>query len=512
MQEFSRWYIEILQKIGEGFIDFFKGIYQFFVNVFIKTPSDAFKSFVDASSNFTIVSWITAFIVLIINIIFIVAFFYLLFQYLKKYIRFTKKEIDKDLLLNEINELNKTLINVTNEKNAILAIKTDLAPHKGIQSTLISYSNEDEKKDHTEDSRFVKLIEVDETYQYKIMQTNMHEDDMINLNELVKRFINFSASQLNLYYTEKTVSIFIAGMATSKTMILEGISGTGKTSLPYAFGKFFNNDASLISVQPSWRDRTELLGYLNEFTKKFNETDFLKSIYEASYRTDINFIILDEMNLARVEYYFADFLSVLELPAKEKWLIDVTADQNSKDPIHLKGGKLLLPQNIWFVGTANKDDSTFTITDKVYDRAASIEMNDKAKFIDAKPTANIHMSYEYLNELFTKAQKDYPIEMKTLENLNLLDEYISSKFKITFGNRIMKQIKEFIPVYVACGKDEIDGLDYLVSRKIIRKFETLNLAFLQKDLENLIKYLDKLFGKDNFLTTKQMIKEYIREN
>ena len=91
-------------------------------------------------------------------------------------------------------------------------------------------------------------------------------------------------------------------------MILEGISGTGKTSLPYAMGKFFGNDAAIISVQPSWRDRSEMVGYLNEFTKKFNETD-LKELYETTYREDLNFIVLDELNLARIEYYFAEFLS-----------------------------------------------------------------------------------------------------------------------------------------------------------------------------------------------------------
>ena len=78
-------------------------------------------------------------------------------------------------------------------------------------------------------------------------------------------------------------------------------------------GKFLITIHLLSPVQPSWRDRAEMIGYLNEFTK-FNETDFLKAIYEATYRTDINFIVLDEMNLARIEYYFADFLSVLEMP------------------------------------------------------------------------------------------------------------------------------------------------------------------------------------------------------
>ena len=107
---------------------------------------------------------------------------------------------------------------------------------------------------------------------------------------------------------EKLSQHFFQDLHPSKTMILEGISGTGKTSLPYAMGKFFGNDSKIIAVQPSWRDRAEMIGYLNEFTKKFNETEFLEAIYESTYRDDICIIVLDEMNLARVEYYFAELL------------------------------------------------------------------------------------------------------------------------------------------------------------------------------------------------------------
>jgi hypothetical protein len=343
------------------------------------------------------------------------------------------------------------------------------------------------------------------------MEMRMKEEDKISLAELVNRFVNFSAYKLGLYYDKKTIATFFAGMAASKTMILEGISGTGKTSLPYAMGKFFLNDSHIISVQPSWRDRAEMMGYLNDFTKKFNETDFLTSVYETTYRTDINFVVLDEMNLARVEYYFADFLSLLEMPHPSEWQIDLIPDQMPSDPLHLKEGKLLIPQNIWFVGTANRDDSTFTITDKVYDRASSIEMNTKAVPFSAPPTEGIRMSYAYLDSLFDEAKLKYPISDKALDNLAKIDKYITENFQITFGNRITKQIKEFIPVFLACGCDETVGLDYLVARKILRKFETLNLPFLQKELEGLNGMLDKLFGKNNFTDCKKMLESYLKQ-
>jgi 5-methylcytosine-specific restriction endonuclease McrBC GTP-binding regulatory subunit McrB len=282
-------------------------------------------------------------------------------------------------------------------------------------------------------------------------------------------------------------------------MILEGISGTGKTSLPYAMGKFFGNDSKIIAVQPSWRDRAEMIGYLNEFTKRFNETEFLEAIYETTYREDICIIVLDEMNLARVEYYFAELLSLLEMPDADQWLIDIVPSSEPADPKHIHKGKILLPQNVWFVGTANKDDSTFTITDKVYDRATPIEINTKSDFIDAPPTDGITMSNDYLQELFRQASKDHPLSLKAIQNLEKLDKYITENLKVTFGNRIMKQIRAFVPVYVACGGSETEALDYIVARKIFRKFESLNLPFLQTEINELSVLLDRLFGKNGFV-------------
>ena len=275
-------------------------------------------------------------------------------------------------------------------------------------------------------------------------------------------------------------------------------------------GRFFKNPAAICSVQPSWRDRAEMIGYFNEFTKRFNETDFLKALYETLYREDINLIVLDEMNLARIEYYFADFLSIMEMPNVDEWLIDIVPDSWSTDPKFIIDGKLLVPQNVWFIGTANRDDSTYTITDKVYDRATSIEMNRRADVIDAPYTEAIDMTYDYFNELCKTGQANNPISEKVLDKLSKLDEFVAEKFKITFGNRILKQIKLFVPAFVACGGDEIDGLDYIVVRKIFRKFETLNIAFLKDEINQLIALLDKLFGKGAFAESIDFLHELVK--
>ena len=214
--------------------------------------------------------------------------------------------------------------------------------------------------------RFPKLTLVDEKYHGYVEPAY---DNGISLEEFTEGYRLYAASNLQLYYTPEIVRRFVAGMASSKLLILEGISGTGKTSLPYSFSRYMNNPATIVSVQPSFRDRTELLGYFNEFSKRFNETEFLRALYEANYRQDPTLIVLDEMNLARIEYYFAEMLSVLEMPSKDEWVLDLVPTAWQGDPERLKDGKLPVSDTTWFIGTANNDDSTFTITDKVYDRA-----------------------------------------------------------------------------------------------------------------------------------------------
>ena len=196
---------------------------------------------------------------------------------------------------------------------------------------------------NTEESRFYKLSQVDKEYEGYVPPKY---DNDITLPEICERFRNFACSRMHLYYDIKIIRLFLASFASTRLIILQGISGTGKTSLPYAFGKFLQNDAIIASVQPSWRDRAELFGYFNEFTKRFNETEVLKKMYEATHNENIYLTILDEMNIARVEYYFAEMLSILEMPSRDEWVVDLVPNVWPTDPKNLNDGKLHLPDNM----------------------------------------------------------------------------------------------------------------------------------------------------------------------
>jgi len=428
---------------------------------------------------------------------------YLLFILIRKYVHFYKRELDKVKLQEQVEKLNYELYEAIREKDKILELKVG---SMGIENPDLSTSDKETIEEVT--SRFPKLKYVD--HEYKDVDTNIPNADGLSLEELCNTFRLFAASQLHLYYTIDTIRQLFAGMSSSKLIILEGISGTGKTSLAYALGKFFDHDSSICSVQPSWKDRSELVGYYNEFTKKFNETEFLRALYEATYRKDINIIVLDEMNLARIEYYFAEFLSIMEMPNKNEWKIELINSYDDADPSHVVQGKMLIPQNVFFFGTANNDDSTFTISDKVYDRAISLFFDNKGIPFDAEYTEQLHVPFEQIESLFNEAQVQYPVSEKTLDKFEKLDDFVIKKFKIAFGNRILKQLKIFIPTYVACGGTELDGLDFIFTNKILKKFEALNIAFLKEELKQLHTELDKLFGKGTFKMAHSKIDDLIK--
>ena len=360
----------------------------------------------------------------------------------------------------------------------------------------------EEEQEELHEARFYMLSKLDIDHD-KMEKPDY--DNKIELKEFCDLFREFASGTLGLYYDISDIRRFVAGLAVTHITILQGMSGTGKTSLAYAFGEFLHNSTVVVPIQPMWKERTDLIGYYNEFTKKFNETTLLQKLYEANYNDEIYITVLDEMNIARVEYYFAEFLSLLELPNPDKRWIDVVSDEWSNDPKLLRNGQLKLPKNMWFIGTANNDDSTFAISDKVYDRAMVINLDKKAKPFDVPVQNSIKVSASHLDELYVRAQKEYAISERNQRRIRMLDKYLIETFRITFGNRIMKQIKCYVPVMVACGGTELEALDDILSKKVLRKLEAKNPVYVKNASNGLIAFIDDLFGFDMM----PLCKEYI---
>ena len=546
MSEFLSFAWELLAKVAYNIAAVFASI----LNLLIFGWIDYFNIFITYFTTFDIVGKIGAVILFALLVAIPVLIAVILVRRWKLHHELKADKSDNKVLYREIGRLNKQVLDLMDEKNKVLALKvnamggtkripymgasaltddtiptvanvtgegeqavsgtgTALAPAAGSASLSLDSDSVEgaaaamakatveaktlaEQKEIAQANRFPKLSMVD--LKYRTWQPPVYDND-ITLEQFVEGYRFFACSEMGLYYTPEIVRRYVAGMAASKLLILEGISGTGKTSLPYSFSRYVDNPATIVSVQPSYRDRTEVLGYFNEFSKRFNETEFLRAVYEAGLREDPSYIVLDEMNLARVEYYFAEILSVLEMPSQDEWTLDLVPVAWDGDPKGLEDGKIRIPGSVWFVGTANNDDSTFTITDKVYDRAIPIELNERADAFECPPHERVHVTSEHLQYLFQKAKVEHVVSEELLEKMHKLDQYLQTRFRLAFGNRIIKQMYDFIPVYVACGGTELGGMDYIIARKVLKKFESMNVSFVRDEMQGLIDYIEKTFGE-----------------
>ena len=202
---------------------------------------------------------------------------------------------------------------------------------------------------------------------------------------------------------------YITAIKSKPFLLLAGISGTGKSRIVRELARACWEEGSeeykaqktrnfeMVQVRPNWHDSSELIGYVSRVSGKaeFVAGDFLKFVAKAWEDQDTPyFLCLDEMNLAPVEQYFAEYLSVVEsrkcgedgivttdpILKKEdaEWYFNLTATLTSDDDIRKRFNKdgICIPQNLIVVGTVNMDETTFSFSRKVLDRAMTIEMND----------------------------------------------------------------------------------------------------------------------------------------
>lgn len=307
----------------------------------------------------------------------------------------------------------------------------------------------------------------------------------VTLPELVKFVVDYARdSRLHLSYTNEDIACFIAGLGATRLTILQGMSGTGKTSLPKIFSEAIFGNCDIIEVESSWRDKNELLGYYNEFSKTYTPKKFTQALYKAKLNPNtVTFIVLDEMNLSRIEYYFSDFLSLMEHEEDKREIkllgVGLRRTQNGISYGYsalTDGHTLKVPNNIWFIGTANRDESTFEISDKVYDRAHTMNFNKRAKkpMTFAEPQNPRFVSVEEFTELLEKARKTVKFN---IDNYPLIKEVeqLLEPYNISFGNRIANQIEAFVSIYCSCFESPesvaFDAVEKILLSKVVSKLE-----------------------------------------
>jgi len=427
----------------------------------------------------------------------------------------------------ELLELKRILSNMDSYVIEINAYKNQIESAKVRESSLkktindLSITIDQLKGESTKKAdafEFAKIIDVDSTNLglNHLEGMNVMPKDLSELSAYVQQWMAFKSDK-PFYYSQETIRIFLAGLNMSPISILQGISGTGKTSLPREFAKALVTDGYYVgvddenqnkapyricAVQSGWRDNMDLMGYYNSFEHKYKETDFFKALYIANqpkYSDTLFLIILDEMNLSRPEHYFADFLSLLEQSPSERF-IGLSNTPNEVLPSLIKGGKLRIPENVRFIGTANHDETTLEFAPKTYDRSNLMEMPknhpDKKDF---KPIDSLfNIKYSWLKAKFEEA------ENKHKESFNKFHSFINSDDMklllldkgIGIGNRLEFQAEKFISVYVESGKEKEKDISKAVDHLITsRLFRTLKNRY-DLDKANLTKFKDdynKLF-------------------
>ncbi len=318
------------------------------------------------------------------------------------------------------------------------------------------------------------------------------------LSDFISYLQSYMASPDNgdkeLRYSKDTIKKFIAGLHMSPISILQGISGTGKTSLPRAVAIAMTADDVRYSVdngddelpqapyricpiQSGWRDKMDLMGFYNSFEKSYHETEFFNALYLANqpkYEHTLFFIVLDEMNLSRPEHYFADFLSKLEQSEGQR---KIKIDNVPEDicPKSIVGGTLSIPKNVRFIGTANHDETTLEFAPKTYDRSNVIDMprncpSDKIPNFEKK----YNVTYDWLSKKFKEAEDKHVEECKIFDNFikdsDLLD--LLAERGIGVGNRFEGQAKRFLSVFVEAGEnvkeDTAKAADHLMTTRLLR--------------------------------------------
>ena len=284
-----------------------------------------------------------------------------------------------------------------------------------------------------------------------------------------------------LFYSARDVRSFLGGLALpARLLLLQGISGTGKTSLPLAFSSAVGGEIEIVEVQAGWRDRQDLVGYYNAFHRHYYATPFLQALYRAGMPANkdrVFMMVLDEINLSRPEQFFADFLSALEQPT-EKRKITLLSDSVDAAPLLMRDGKHLpIPPNVWFVGTANHDESTTEFADKTYDRAHVMEMPRKtedAQFAVMQKGPRDPISFRQLDAAFSDAEKKHADRAKAATQWLRSAPFVQTlgqRFRVGWGNRLEHQIGRFLPVVVEAGGSVGEAMDHLLVTKILRKLK-----------------------------------------
>ncbi len=238
-----------------------------------------------------------------------------------------------------------------------------------------------EKEEPVKQSASVKMKTMEKTEIIKV------EEGLISENQFMNR-LDYLAKKRQLVYVEDDLYNFHTSLKTSNFSILGGMSGTGKTELALLYAESLglekNKNLLVIPVSPSFTEPSDVLGFLNQQTGVYLESEvgLVSFLHRAAQNPNIiHMCLFDEMNLGQVEHYFSDFISLLEMP-KEKRVLRLFGEKCHCIQQEYKNG-IPIGDNVLFVGTANFDETTKDFSNRMLDRS-NVILLEKMNFMEAK--------------------------------------------------------------------------------------------------------------------------------
>ncbi len=338
--------------------------------------------------------------------------------------------------------------------------------------------------------------------------------DAFSEQEFIAQFLS-CVEQKGFLYDKKDLYNFHVAAKSSKLLILSGMSGIGKSALVRLYGEALGLSASqmeFLPVRPSWMDDGDILGYLDKNSMLYypSDTGLAELLVEASKHPEKMYMVcFDEMNLARVEHYFAQFISVLEKKDSRKIQLYNPSLENRVHNSHLYPAQISIGDNVLFMGTVNMDESTYHFSDKVLDRANVITLHqrkfaDMKSFCPVKDGLFVPISADAYRK-FRAENKKVRLSNEELELLDALNEALQeSRVSGGIGYRVAFDIDRYVE-NIPSLKDFTrgDGLDLQIVQRILTK-----VRGSREQLQTLLSMTDdgKVGGKlmDLFATYKNV--------
>lgn len=267
---------------------------------------------------------------------------------------------------------------------------------------------------------------------------------------LTQRGLTFHQRVINAFHTSLKVQDI------SALVILAGISGTGKSELPQRYADYIGAQKLTLAVQPRWDSPQDLQGFYNYIEKKYKPTDLMRGLYQYQHDSSMNdrlvMVLLDEMNLARVEYYFSDFLSKLE-SRRSSMTTYLELDVGSL-ALPEQERRLAIPQQFLFVGTMNEDETTQSLSDKVLDRAnvltfgkpQQLKLREEASNNTSVPSVEGYVSYSQYKEWMRKPVPNSELVNKISGYLDRANA-IMDELGHPFAHRVYQAIARYVVNY-----------------------------------------------------------------